>query len=242
MSDLMPEAAEKSKDEIMRHNNRKFCPGFTLMELAVAMLISSILVLVVGMLIVSGTNAWQQTYNNAHRQSEEDATVVTAAFGNIGRMSNRTSYVIYGVTGATFTPAVSPTPSQETVVSGNAVEFRYWNVALDASDTHNLMDVTKAATAYALFYLINGQLKVDYGPYPPGGVPVGGGGRNTANVNTIVLARNVSTDPSLGAFSQTSLNGVGKGCVRINIILTDPADGEQIRVMASVFMRNIWPR
>jgi len=215
------------------------------------MLISSILILVVGVLMVSATNAWRQTYDKAHRQSQEDATAVTMAFGSIGRMSNRANaepdtskkgYVIYNIAGSTFTPAVSPTPSQETVVSGNAVEFRYWDVELDTDDTHDLINVTKKATAYALFYLDSGQLKVDYGPYPPGGVPAGGGPRNTAGVNTIVLARNVSTGPSLGAFSHTTLNGIGKGCVRINIILTDPADGEQNRVMASVLMRNKWPQ
>ena len=226
----------------MRYNNRKFYPGFSLIELMIAMSISSILILVVGVLIVGGINAWRQTYDKAHRQTEEDATAVTMAFGRIGRMSNRSNYVIYNVAGATFTPAVSPTPSQETTVSGDAVEFRYWDVDLDAGDPYGLMDVTKKATAYALFYLDSGQLKVDYGPYPPGGVPTGGGIRNTSGVNTIVLARNVSTGPSLGAFSHTMLNGIGKGCVRINVILTDPDSGEQIRVATSVLMRNIWPQ
>lgn len=226
----------------MRHNNRKSYPGFTLMELVIAMLISSILVLVAGVLIVSGTKAWQQTYNKAHTQAEEDTLAVTMAFGSIGRMSNRTDYVIYKVTGSAFTPAVSPTPSQETVVWGNAVEFRYWDVSLDAGDTHNLMNFKKdTATAYALFYLDGSQLKVDYGSIPPGAVPVGGGARNTSHVSTTVLASNVSTDPN-GAFSHTSLNNIGEGCVRINIILTDPNDGEQTRMMTSVLMRNIWPR
>jgi hypothetical protein len=54
------------------------------------------------------------------------------------------------------------------VVSGDAVEFRYWDVDLDASDSHDLMDVTKTATAYALFYLDGDRLKVDSDPYPPG--------------------------------------------------------------------------
>jgi prepilin-type N-terminal cleavage/methylation domain-containing protein len=227
----------------MRHNNRKFYPGFSLIELMLAVAISSILVLVVGVLIVSGSRSWQQTYTSAHRQSEEDATAVTMAFGSIGRMSNRANYVVYKKTGSTFTPAVSPTPTTDTVVSGDAVEFRYWNVNLDTGDTQHLMDITKTATAYALFYLDSGQLKVDYGPYPPGAVPASGGSRNTSGVNTIVLAHNVSDDPctGLGAFSHTTLNGIGKGCVRIDIILTD-LDGQQVRMMTSVLMRNWWPR
>jgi hypothetical protein len=205
----------------------------------VTMSISLILVLVVGTLIVSATNAWQKTYNKAHSQIEEDAMTLTTAFGNIGRKSNDTNYIIYHKTGSTFTRAVSPTPSQEKTVWGDAVEFRYWDVALDTSDTHSLMDIGKAATVYALFYIDSGQLKVDYGPYPPGGIAAGGG-KNTA-VNTMVLARNVSTDPN-GAFSHTSLNGIGKGCVRVKVILTDPNNGDQNRVMTSVLMRNKWPQ
>jgi hypothetical protein len=157
-------------------------------------------------------------------------------------MSNRASYVIYNVAGSTFTPVVSPTPSVDTVVSGNAVEFRYWDVELTTTDTYQLMDVTKKATAYALFYLSGGQLKVDYGKYLPGGVPAGGGVKNNTNVKTVVLASNVSTSPGIGAFSHTSLSGVGKGCVRVNIILTDPGNGNQDRVMTSVMMRNKWPQ
>jgi hypothetical protein len=206
------------------------------------MCISSILMLVVGVLVVSAISGWQQTYDMVHKQIEEDATAVSLAFGKIGRMSNRANYVVYNAAGATFTPVVSPTPSVDTVVSGNAVEFRYWDVELDTTDTHQLMDVTKTATAYALFYLNNGQLKVDYGPYPPGGAPAGGGVKNNTNVKTIVLARNVSTSPGIGAFSHTSLSGVGKGCVRVNIILTDHGDGQQERVMTSVMMRNKWPQ
>lgn len=226
----------------MNHSNKKFRKGFTLIELVVTMAISSILVLVVGVLMVNAAGGWQQTYNKAHKQVKEDATAIALAFGNIGRMSNRTDYVIYNVTGSNFTRAVSPTPGQDTVVSGSAVEFRYWDVPLDSGDTHNLMDVTKTATAYALFYLDSGKLKVDYGHYPPGGVPVGGGNRNTTNIKTKVLARNVSAGPGCGAFSHTSLSGAGKGSVRINVVLTDPNDGEQIRVVNSVLIRNKWPQ
>jgi prepilin-type N-terminal cleavage/methylation domain-containing protein len=228
----------------MRYNNRKVCSGFSLVELVITMVISSILALVVGVLIVSGANAWRQGYERAHRQSEEDAVAVTAAFGSIGRRSNRANgmYIIYTISGSTFTPAVSATPAVETTVSGNAVEFRYWDVELDIDDTQDLMDTTKKATAYALFYLESGQLKVDYGSYPPGGIPTGGGIRNTTGVNTIVLATNASAGAGIGIFSHTSLNGVGKGCVRMNVILTDPGSGEQNRVMTSALLRNIWPQ
>jgi prepilin-type N-terminal cleavage/methylation domain-containing protein len=225
----------------MRRNKRKYYTGFTLIELMITMFISSILMLIVGVLIVSAISAWQQTYNMAHKQIDDDATAVSLTFGKMGRMANRANYVVYNVAGSTFTPAVSPTPSQDTVVSGNAVEFRYWDVPLTTTDAYQLMDVTKKATAYALFYLDNGQLKVDYGQYPPGGAPAGGGVKNNT-IKTVVLARNVSTSPGIGAFSHTSLNGIGKGCVRVNIILTDSGNGQQERVMTAVMMRNKWPQ
>ncbi|MFA5252413.1 MAG: hypothetical protein WC454_07500, partial [Phycisphaerae bacterium] len=175
-----------------------------------------------------------------NREIKLEADDVTLAFGSMGRRANRLGYVIYNINGNTFTPAVPSTANPQEVVSGNAVEFRYWDVELDATDSHKVVDVSKMATAYALFYLAGGQLKVDYGPYPPGGVS--GNGRNTSNINTVVLAENVSTDPGVGAFSHTTLNGVGQGSVRINVTLTDPADGESIRVMTATLARNIWPR
>jgi len=220
----------------------KFRSGFTLIELVVAGVVAAILVLVVGVLIVSATKGWQQTYNETHKQIAEEAVDVRTAFGSIGRKSNRVYYVIYTRSGSVFTPAVSATPAQDTVVSGDAVEFRYWDVPLDSGDTENLMDVTKTATAYALFYVDSDKLKVDYGSYPPGAVPSGGGSRNTSNVKTVILAENVSIVAGCGAFSHTSLNGVGYGSVRLNIILTDPNDGQEIRVSTSVLMRNRWPQ
>ena len=103
------------------------------------------------------------------------------------------------------------------------------------------LDRSNTGTAYALFYLDGDQLRVDYGPYPPGAVQAGGGTRNMPLV-THILAENVSTNPDAGAFSHTTLNGVGMGSVRINITLTDPTDNESIKVMTTTFMRNIWPR
>jgi len=104
------------------------------------------------------------------------------------------------------------------------------------------VDVEKLATAYALFYLDGDELKVDYGPYPPGAAPAGGGARNTAGVTTTVLAENVSTETEKGAFGHTTLNGMGQGAVRIDVTLTDPADEQTLKVMTATLMRNIWPR
>jgi len=65
---------------------------------------------------------------------------------------------------------------------------------------------------------------------------------HTTLLTTTVLAENVTTDPDTDAFSHTVLNGKGQGAVRINITLTDPADGETIKVMTATLMRNMWPR
>ena len=226
----------------MQRSNRKFDAGFSMIELITTLGISTILMLVVGTLLVSGNRSWHQSYDSAHKQIKEDAQDVMLAFGSMGRRANRLGYIIYNKDGETFTPAEPQTSNPEEVVSGDAVEFRYWDVELDTDDTHNLMDVTKTGTAYSFFYVDDSQLKIDYGPYPPGAVPSGGGNRNTSNVTTHILANNVTTDPGIGAFSHTTISETGQGSVRINIILTDPNDDDSIKVMTATLMRNIWPR
>ncbi len=215
-----------------------------MIELLAAMLMNIIVILAVGTLVVGGNRAWLYTFDSANKQIKQDALAITVAFGSMGRRANRLGYTIYKVNGGTFTPAVPITSDPQEVVSGDAVEFRYWDVAMDSTDSSNLLDVTKTATAYALFYLQGDTLKVDYAPYPPAAVPAGGGSRNTTGVTTRILAENVSTDPNstVDAFSHTTINGIGQGSVRINVILTDPEDNESIRVMTATLMRNIWPR
>jgi hypothetical protein len=264
MSGSMLQGDEKSKNMVkcknteskymtgheMRHKryqiqNRKnrFRTGLTLIELVIAMAMNIIVVLAVGTLLVGGNRAWLRTFDSANRKIKRDALAATVAFGNIGRKANRLSYTIYKVTSDGLVPAKPVTSEPQEVVSGNAVEFKYWDVSLDKTDSEELMDVTKLATAYALFYIDGEKLKVDYGPYPPGAAPAGGGSRNTTGVTTKVLAENVSIEKSnTGAFSHTTLNGMGQGCVRINITLTDPENDESINVMTAVLMRNIWPR
>jgi hypothetical protein len=228
----------------MQYRRNKFRSGFTLTELAIAMAINLTIVLAVGILFVNGNRVWQQTFNSANKSINSDALAVTMAFGSIGRKANRLNYVIYERNGETFTPAVPQTSNPEEVVSGDAAEFRYWDVELDETDSHNLMDSSKTATAYALFYLEGDNLLVDYGPYPPGAIPEGGGSRNTSDVTTHILARNVSVEQTYpaGAFSHTMVNGVGQGSVRINVTLTDPNDNKTTRVVTATLMRNIWPR
>jgi len=226
----------------MHFKYKKTRSGVTIIELTISMAIGAILLSGVGVLLISGQRAWNKIYGSAHKEIKQQAQNVVTAFGSIARKANRVDYTIYDIAGNGFTPALPQTANPQEVVPGDAVEFRYWDVEFDSEDSHQLMDVTKTGTAYALFYLDDDKLKVDYGSYPPGAVPEGGGNRNTSNITTRVLAENVSTDPNIGAFSHTTLNGAGQGCVRINIILTDPEDKDSIRVTTAAMMRNIWPR
>jgi len=214
----------------------------TMVELVVAGTTAVILFLAVGVLLDGGHRAWLQAYASAHGQEHEEAVTVRSAFGSMGRRANRTTYVLYRIERGLFKPVAADPSKPESIVSGDAVEFRYWDVELDKSDSHQVMDTDKTATAYALFYLDNDQLKVDYGPYPPGAAPAGGGRRNTTGVTTIVLAENVTVDEGLKPFSHTTTSGVGRGSVRLNATLTDPDSGETTRILTGVLLRNIWPR
>jgi hypothetical protein len=221
------------------------CPlracGLTIVELMLAMAISTVLVLVVGVLLASGQRSWNQVYGSANKTTKQDAQTVATRFGSIGRRANRLGYVLYVANGGSYVPA-QPQTSDEEIVCGDAVEFRFWDVELDKTDSHQLMDVTKPATAYAFFYIDDHKLKVDYGPYPSGAVPAGGGKKNTTNITTTILAGNVTPDAQTGPFSHTTVAGVGRGCVRINITLTDPQDGSTTAVKTATLMRNTWPR
>ena len=216
--------------------------AFTLVELVISVVVSLIVILAVGVLLVSGNHIWFSTYDSVHRKIKQDAMDTMITFGQIGRKSNRINYVIYKVSGDTLTPALPVSKTGEEVVWGDAVELRYWDVELDSTDSHKLLDPAKKATAYALFYLNGDVLKVDYGSYPPGAAPAGGGIRNNAGIKTTVLAENVSKDGKIGIFSHTVVNSVGKGSVRINLVLTDPDTEDSVKVMTASMMRNIWPK
>ncbi len=229
-----------SKFEI-RNSRRRHASGLTIMELMIALSIDLVLMLVVGVLLAGGQRCWSRVYGSTNKKIKQDAQSFAITFGSMGRKANRSGYIIYIANGSTYSP-LKPQTSDMEVVRGDAVEFRYWDVELDESDSHQLMDVTKQGTAYAFFYLGNDKLKVDYGPYPPGAVPAGGGTKNTTGITTAILAENVSAVTDTGPFSHTTVGGVGQGCVRANITLTDAQDGDTITVKTATLMRNIWPR
>ena len=212
---------------------RKTSSGLTLIEMIVAIGISSIVMLSAGLLVSSGYKGWKQSFNNANCESRLGAMDTMIALGAIGRKSNKMDYCVYEVTGNTFTKVV-PVADPEEILTGQAVEFRYWDTELNPA----LMDPAVTATAYALFYLDGNRLKVDYGPYPPGGINAAGQRITGADVTTTTLAENVfSVD-----FSHTAKNmaGDGRGCVRMKLVIIDTTDGEPKTTIAATLMRNTW--
>jgi len=226
----------------MQNSKSKFLPGFTLVELVVGMTVGTIVILSTGVLLVSGHRAWRRTYDSVNKKIIHQADLAATVFGSVARKANRLDYKLYNISGPDFIPALGQDLQPQEVVFGDAVEFRYWDVELDKNDSHKVMDVTKPATAYALFYLDGDILKVDYGPYPPGAVSDGGGMRNTGNVTTVALAENVSNDADCRPFSHTTVNGVGQGSVRVNITLVDPDDNDTARIETAALLHNVWPR
>jgi type II secretory pathway pseudopilin PulG len=231
------------KRNIMKNRNKNIRNGFTLIEIVVAIVINMIVISGVGVLLVGGNRAWQKCYDSANNKIKQDALVTMLEFGNAGRKANRLCYTIYKNINGSYYPALPETNNPEEIVHGDAVEFRYWDEEIDSTDSLNLMDTSKMATAYAFFYIDDKKLKVDYGPCPPGAVPGSNGKKNTTGVTTNILAENVFTsDAQEGAFSHTTRNGVGQGSVRINITLKNPDNDESVQIMTATYLRNIWPR
>jgi prepilin-type N-terminal cleavage/methylation domain-containing protein len=218
---------------------KKFRCGLSLLELMITVMVSSVLALAVGALLLGGQRSWQNTYAQANSKMRLDSQAIMSAFGCVGRKSNRLGYTLYTELDGSYLEAVPSGGSEEEVVYGDAVEFRYWSA--DVPDV-SLLDVTNTGTDYAFFYMDEDKLKVDYGTCPPGAVPGGLGARNTTDITTTLLAENVVPDPN-GAFNHTVIGGVGQGCVRINVRLqADDGSGDEIRVMTATLTRNIWPR
>jgi type II secretory pathway pseudopilin PulG len=211
--------------------------GFTLTELVIAMAGALVVILVVGSLIVSGQRSWTRAFNYANSKSQLDSLATTITFGTLGRKSNRMDYTLYEINAGKFTRAL-PSTNPEEVVTGQAVEFRYWDTELNDS----IMNTSITGTAYALFYLDGDKLMLNLGPCPPGAVDADGGKLEGANVATLTLAENVSELE----FSHTTRNlaGDGKGCVRMSFTINDPVGNPrspQTTVTAATLLRNTWP-
>jgi hypothetical protein len=206
-------------------------------------IISMLLVLIIGILLVGGQRFWQQTYSDSQKQIRQDSQAIMIKFGDMARRSNRISsggwqgYKIYANYGDTI-PAANITGTL--IATGNSAEIGYWNCDWDAAgfDPNTVVDKNKMCTDYVEFYLTGTTFKAEYGVYNASGQKV----RGTAR--TEVLAQNASVGTAgMGVFSHTTdASGNGNGCVRINLKLTDPVDGEVITIKTAGLLRVVWPR
>jgi hypothetical protein len=226
---------------MMIRDRRKFRTGLTLIELVAASAIDLIVMSAAAALLVSGHRGWSRAYGYANSNIQRNAVETMLAFGKIGRMSNKTDYVLYKVNSGTFTgPVLPPASDPQAVVFGDAVEFRHWDTDLahmSESQQKATMKADVTGNAYVLFYLEGGYLKVDRGRYPPGGVD--GAGTKRTPSSTQVLAENVQ----YLRFSHTTRNaqGDGQGCVKLEMRLHDTTRGTSITVETATLMRNVWP-
>jgi len=223
-------------NNILRTSNERRATrnGFTLIELVVATAAAMIVILIVGSLLVSGQRSWARAFNYANSKPQLDALTTTITFGTLGRKSNKTDYTLYEIKAGKF-DRLPPPATPEEVVTGQAVEFHYWDTELNGA----IMNTAITGTAYALFYLDGDKLMLDLGPYPPGGVDAAGNRLSGALVSTTTLAENVAALE----FSHTTrnLSGDGKGCVRMSLTIADPNDKSLTTVTAATLMRNVWP-
>ncbi|MBN2020935.1 MAG: hypothetical protein JW749_12015 [Sedimentisphaerales bacterium] len=213
---------------------RCYKPGFTLIELTIAIIASFIIMLTVALLVYSGQKSWTRIYNKTNSESQVGVMNAMIALGAFGRKSNKMNYRLYNLVSNKYQRVVPATQPEEVVI-GDAVEFRYWNTTLE----DDFVDNEKTATSYAFFYLDNGDLRIDFGPYPPGAINNGGVRITNSDVTTVTLIRNIA-----GAeFSHTTRNmaGDGKGCIRMKLTVTDPETGESKVLLAATLMRNAWP-
>ena len=222
------------------HSNLYRLKGFSLVELLVVIAIVAIPVLAVGILMTGGFKSYKDTYESVHAEINEDVRVLTSAFGSVGRKSNRSNYTVYWIKEGQFIEA-QPLPNHELAV-GQAVEFRYWDQPFDPTTVEeDALEATNTGDRYALFYLDDDELKVDYGTVTDGIGAVSGNTRNTANIVTYVLAHHVDLTGGSGIFSHSVIGGQGSGSVRLHLVLTDD-EGRQAEIKTSTLLRIIWPQ
>jgi hypothetical protein len=207
--------------------------GYTLIEVVIAMAAGFMVMLTVGMLVQSGHISWNKSYDAANCDSRLDSLSAVKAFGSFGRKSNKKDYYVYSVSGPIFT-RVTPVAQPEEILTGQAVEFRFWSHELDV----DMLTPSSSTDSYALFYLEDGQLMLDIGNRPPGAINPAG--HKIEAGDTVVLANHVISVE----FSHTTIDmaGDGNGCVRMKMIINDPADGQSKTFLAATYLRNIWPQ
>jgi len=215
--------------------------AFSLIELTVAIAIVAIPILAVGILLSGASRGWERIYEDTNSPIRTDAMAVMASLQNFGRQANVSNYRVYKIENGVYTIAVPP--NGQTVASGQAVEFRYWQETFDPANAGNdLLDTDNTGTHYALYYLEDDELKVDFGQVVNGISAVSGGDRRDDNlVSTQTLANDVNLGQTTRLFSHTVVGGQGNGCINTELTLTNN-ENISIEIKFATMLRSAWPR
>jgi hypothetical protein len=214
--------------------------ALSLVELIMAMAVASILILASGTLLLGGSTAYRRIYTSIHEPIRQDSKTLTVAFKTIGRKANRTNYKVYKIINGSFIEA-APEPG-ESIAAGQAVEFRYWDEPFyELSRSMKEMDITDTGTHYVLFYLDDDEIRVDYGKVVDGVGAILNKTRQTHNISTQIMARDVDLEENTDIFSHEIIGGAGSGCVMLNATLTNE-DGDSIQIKTATLLRVVWPQ
>jgi hypothetical protein len=203
--------------------------------------IIAIPLLAIGVLLSGSSRVWQKIYNNTNSPIQQDAAAIMVSLQNFGRQSNIFNYQVYTIGNGSFLTAVPP--SGQSVATGQAVEFRYWDKTFDpANPGADTLGVANTGTNYALYYLNTTELRVDFGRVVNGIGGVNNNARQTTNIiSTQTLAHDVNLSKTTGLFSHTVVAGQGNGCVNTNLTLTN-AQGVNIEIKFATMLRSAWPQ
>jgi hypothetical protein len=229
---------DRIRGRTMTAKRYRIAKGVTLPELVVVMVVTTMIVLIISTLLVASQRQWSNMYAYANTGIEADAVTTMITYGTIGRKSNKNDYVVYRLVGGNYTKVLPPTSDPTSLVTGGAVEFRYWGTDFDGT----MLDITKTATAYAFFYLNGHNLTLKQGPYNStthigaidSGQIVAGSQVKTNILSTRVTSLTFSHDTKNAA-------GDGDGSVRIEVTFTDPVNNDTLSIKSATLMRNVWP-
>lgn len=216
-------------------------PGFSLIELIIAIAIVAIPLAAVTVLLSGSSRAWKKIYDDANREIRLDSLAAMTSLQHMGRQANIVNYTVYTIKNGGFAPAVPL--SGEDVAEGQAVEFRYWRNTFDpANPPADIFEYANTGDGYALYYLDNKTLKLDLGRVVNNIGAVNNNARQTANLDsTQTLSKNVDTSKSTAIFSHLTSGGQGAGCINTNLTLKDDTD-KSIEIKFATLLRAAWPR
>lgn len=200
--------------------------GFTILEMAITIVISSIIILAAATVMGSSQRGWNRLWNTIHSKIRSDSDNFGITFGAIGRKSNRNGYKLYVVEDDSFTEATDDDGDE--VILGDSVEFVYWDVDFEeASETARQSLLASTGNRYALFYIDGTDLKVDYGINPP--AIVGNSRKNPQS--TVTVAENLQS---------VEFSHENTGCIRAKIVFEEDQNNREIEIVTSTYLRTEW--